>query len=165
MTVKNVNNIQKTIRIPTTYDAIDRLAIGELIVEQIVKRSEDGLDLNGRAFKYAKESEFKGNNLTDTGDMMTLMEVIDTDPGQIVVGYEDIDTIEANQAEGNQIGSYGQDKGNPKIAKPFIGVSEDELELILAKYDQSKPPTPTDVGREAIKSAFLTNLFKDQGLF
>jgi hypothetical protein len=51
-----------------------------------------------------------------------------------------------DKAEGNQIGSYGQSSGNPRKARPFLGLTKADLEQILSKYDleSSTEQTPED---------------------
>ena len=158
MTIRSRNNIQKSISIPSRYDATARARIGELMVQQIRKRTASGVSVNGTAFKYAKNSTHKGDNLTDSGDMMIQLDVLDTRTGAITIGYEDTSSLEANQAEGNSIGSYGG-RPNASIAKPFIGVSNDELDLILSQFDQ-EAPTPRDDDVES----FIAGILNNQGL-
>lgn len=154
-------DIQKTVNLPSKYSEGDRLAIGELIVQQIKNRTRSGLSLNQKAFKYAKDSEFKGNNLEDTGDMLSTLEVISAPAGQVIVGYAS-DQLESRQAHGNTTGSYGKPSGNSSIAKPFVGITSDELELVLAQYGE--PQTPEDQAKTELKEATLKNIFSNQGL-
>ncbi len=161
MAIRSVSNIRKTIVIPGTYDESDRKAIGDMIIDRIKKRTEAGIDVNGKPFKYAKDSEFKGNNLSDSGDTMEMLEVLDTGvKGHIVIGYQDTTSLEANVAEGQQINIQSQGK----YAKPFIGVQKKELDLILAKYQKPKKMTDGESVKNQLLDSFVANLLKTQGL-
>ena len=159
MTIKSKNNIQKDISIPDRYSSNDREAIGRLIVERILRRTSNGVSSRGTAFKYVKSSEHSGGNLKDSGDMLAMLEVVSHRGGSIKVGYEDTGSVEANQAEGNQIGSYGGSAKSSR-AKPFIGISNDELDLILEAYDQTSRSDRED----NVTDSFITNILSNQGL-
>ncbi len=160
MTIKSKNNIQKSISIPSKYDSSARARIGELMLDQILKRTKAGVSTNGTAFKYVKGSPHVGHNLKESGDMLIELDVVNTTSGSITVGYANTSTLEANQAEGNQIGSYGG-SANSSVAKPFIGISNDELDLILNKYDQEVSSSPTE---EGITESFISSILSRQGL-
>ena len=161
MTIKSKSNIQKSISIPSKYDSSARARIGELMLDQILKRTKAGVSTNGTAFRYSKSSSHKGYNLKDSGDMLTELEVVTSSSGSITVGYANITTIEANQAEGNQIGSYGG-SANSAVAKPFIGISNDELDLILSKYDQEA--SSSGLTEEGITNSFINSILSNQGI-
>jgi len=160
MTIKSKSNVQKDISIPSKYDSGDREIIGRMIIERILQRTSGGIDSNGRAFRYVKGSEHKGHNLKETGDMLDELGVVSHSQGVITIGYRDTGSIEANQAEGQQIGTYGQSSSNSSIAKPFIGVSNEELAIILARYDQTKPSEE----QEEITRGFISRFLKKQGI-
>jgi hypothetical protein len=128
------------------------------MVQQIRRRTANGISVNGTAFKYAKTSTHRGDNLKDSGDMLIQLDVITTQTGAITIGYADTSSLEANQAEGNSIGSYGGTP-RPSVAKPFIGVSNDELDLILNQFDQETPPV-----RDDDVESFIAGILNNQGL-
>lgn len=130
-----------------------RRRLAELSVERIRTRSANGVDARGRTFSYAPNSEFVGNNLTLTGDMMTMLEVISTDSG-IVLGYEDMESLETLQAENHQNAvTY-----NPQWRKPFIGLTEEDKELLLSQVEQEEPSIP-----DSFVEMFISKLFGNQG--
>ena len=158
MTIQSRNNIQKTIAIPNKYDGAARDRIGQMMVQKIKDRTASGISANGTAFKYAKKSPHRGNNLSDSGDMLAMLEVVSHTQGAITVGYKDITSIEANQAEGISIGTYGNDDPNPALAKPFIGISSEELDLILNRVDQELPKPSLSQQEQALIDNILRNL-------
>ncbi len=118
--------------------------------------------------------------------MLTMLEVISTTKGAIVIGYVDIESVEAAQAAGNTLGSYGKTP-DPKKAKPFINITDEEKDLILAKNRQEisaeeaavkdisesffaktettvTPKTTTSYQTTDIETSFISNLFKTQGI-
>lgn len=151
-------DVQKRISIPDQYDASARQQIGQLMVEQIRKRTANGISADGTAFRYAKKSPHKGDNLKDSGDMLIELEVVSHQPGSITIGYSNVDSIEAAQASGNQRGTYGSSTPNPALAKPFIGISSDELDLILEKVKQEAPRPTINELEESFISSILNNL-------
>jgi len=139
-----VANIQTKIKIPKSIPEEDLEDLGADIVEFIRQRTESGKDEDGRAFpryseSYKKSLDFKiagkgGKvNLTLSGDMLQALEVLQTKPGEIKIGYNKGDD-EAGRAEGNILGSYGGDE-NPSKARRFLGISEKDLNKILKKYE------------------------------
>lgn len=138
-----LSNIQTTIAIPINFskDQIDLVA--RAIIDKIQSNTKDGISRYGTKFpKYSKEYkeslDFKNAGKTSsvdlelTGDMMASLEVISSKPGQITIGYK-ASHPDADKVEGNQIGSYGQPDPNPAKARPFIGLPQDDIDLIIAK--------------------------------
>lgn len=167
-----LKNIQKNIPIPSSYTKAQREMIGNLIIEQIKKRTSQGKDVNGIGFKkyepeYADEKGSSKVNLDLTGDMLSELEVISDKVGEVRIGIPK-DSEVAGQAEGNFIGSYGSKKPNPKKARPILGVSQKELDIIYAKVDQSTPKEASQASQvSTLASRLADSLFggmiKDQG--
>lgn len=136
---------QFRVEIPEEYKGEVREAIGAEILAHIRERTLKGIDVDGKKFpKYSKAYENSVNfraagkskgkvDLTLSGDMLAYLEVVKESEGELVVGYSD-DSSQAGKAEGNQIGSYGKDKGDPSKARRFIGISKDAVQKILSKY-------------------------------
>lgn len=131
------------IQIPKTYKPNEREAIAIDVVEFIRERTKRGLDKNNEKFpgyskSYKKSIDFKvaGKsstvNLTLTGDMLDLLDVLNTQSGKIVVGYEKGDEING-KVEGNRLGTYGQSKSTGK-KRDFLGITKKDLKTILEKY-------------------------------
>jgi hypothetical protein len=144
------SDVQFKVSIPKGYTLQQRQEIAQLIINKIIERCDNGLDKNNRSFKYAPDSKFDGNNLTYTGAMLTDgLQLIATTQNSITIGYEP-DTFEADKAAGNNLGTYGKDTPSA-YAKPFLGISDDDLELILAQID---PDTIVD---DTKVSSFIKN--------
>lgn len=137
-------NVQVVVKIPKYFGERERIAIAAEVIDFIRNRTESGKDINHNAFKkysksYKDSLNFKVGdktgkvNLSLSGDMLAAMTLVDHKPGAIVVGYDTSDP-EADIAEGNQIGSYGQPNANPSKARKFIGINPDDLKKILNKF-------------------------------
>jgi hypothetical protein len=112
--------------------------IGQSMIDLIISRTEKRKDVNGKALKspysdsYAKSSIFKEYgksknkvNMTLTGDMLSSIEVLESDSSQIVIGFND-PTQEAKAANHNQ--------GITVPERPFFGVNDKELKKIKSKF-------------------------------
>jgi len=136
---------KKRINIPDNFDATARELIGQKIVDRVLERTAEGLDINGNKFKsysdgYANSLEFKiagksknDVNLRLTGDTLDSLSVLEHGPGYILVGYNE-GTAENDKA----FWSEAQDK---EVKRNFLGVSPNELELIIAEVQSSQPRT------------------------
>lgn len=137
-----------TIPLPDGYTKADRKRIAEDIVEMIrdrtvlgfgVKPGRGGLsrlyDFPDYSPKYEKWKGQKRVDLTLSGDMLDELQVLNVGADGVTVGFKRGKTND--KAEGNQLGSYGGDP-NPRKARSFLGVTRDELEAILAGYDEPK---------------------------
>lgn len=122
--------------------------MADLIIERIVERTNQGKNVNGKAFpKYSKEymdsldfknagkSESGTVNLQLSGDMLAAIKLLSNSKTSLVIGFEK-GSEENAKADGNIRGTYGSDKPNPKKARPFLGISKDELSEIV-KYVKS----------------------------
>lgn len=133
---------QFSIELPE-YSFAEREAIALEVIDRIVERTKAGKDKNGNAFapysKDYKESENfkiagKSNkvNLELSGDMLDGLEIIENRDGRVVIGYGTHNS-EGGKAEGNILGTYGQEKQvGPK--RDFLGIQEKELDAILDRY-------------------------------
>jgi hypothetical protein len=128
------------------FSVEEREAIAVEIIDKIRDRTKDGKDKRGNAFApYSKEYKNSQNfsiagkdskvNLTLSGDMLDSMEIISNSAGKVVIGYGP-DNNEQGKAEGNILGTYGQDhKVAPK--RDFLGISARELKEITDKYKRN----------------------------
>ena len=156
-------NVQTVFNIPSSWDASQRDYAAQLIIEKIQANTTKGLDKNGNAFpKYSSEYKHsidfhnadKSNrvDLQLTGDMLNSIEVIQSIPGKLVIGYPTGSKM-AGQVEGNQIGSYGN-KPNENHARPFLGLPKEQLDLIIAKVNSLTPEQQTS-------NDFMNNLLNN----
>lgn len=133
---------QFSIELPE-YSYEEREAIAMDVIDQIIERTKSGKDKNGNSFagysdEYKASQNFKiagkSNkvNLELSGDMLDGLEIIENRDGRVVIGYGTHNS-EGGKAEGNILGTYGQEKQvGPK--RDFLGIQEKELDAILAKY-------------------------------
>jgi len=127
--------------LPSGMSKTQRDAIADAIIEYIRSRSEAGIANNGNPFpKYSKEYikslDFKiaGKkknkvNLTLSGDMLAAIQVLKDRRDRLTIGFKK-GTEEADKAEGNQLGTYGQPSPISGKARPFLGfVGEERKKL------------------------------------
>jgi hypothetical protein len=142
------------IPIGTGFTPAQRRRIAEDLIEVMISRSEDGVGVYGdpnnpkslkrRSFPgysdtYINSLDFKiagkspGNvNLTLSGDMLVAIDLLEDRGNKLVIGFE-AGSEENARADGNIRGAYGG-APNPRKARPFLGVTADELDSVLKKY-------------------------------
>lgn len=164
-----ITNIQKIFQVPTSFTHEMKKYAAQLIVQKIKNNTKKGISADGSPFpKYSKsykesldfENAEKTSkvNLELTGDMIASLDVISIDKASVTIGYSK-DSEFAGQVEGNQIGSYGQDSGNSKVARPFIGLPSSELKDILdrVQLEMSTPESQFEVSTTINKQERLVN--------
>lgn len=129
---------QKTrISIDSDLDPSERTELAEEIIEFIRDRSQRGIGTKGRFPKYSKAYRLKKGqsnvDLTLSSEMLESIELLSHQKGSLLIGFKNGTSVNA-KAEGNQIGSYGRSP-NPAKARPFLGLSEGELDLIMERLD------------------------------
>lgn len=134
---------KKRIDLPKDFDETDRTLAAQLIIEQIVERTADNRDVNGKRFpnyssSYANSLDFKiagkskgDPNLRLSGDMLDSIQLLDNKPGYITIGYNE-GTPENDKAAWAETTDNG-------VARRFLGVSDSELEIIVAKVKTDRP--------------------------
>lgn len=137
------------IELPEGYSAEDRARIAEDIIQFIKDRCEAGVGVrpHGNHFRtydfpgYTKAYEkFKGSSRVDLvldDQMLADMRVLSIGRNSVTIGYE-AGSDENDKAEGNQTGSYGQPKPNPKKARRFLGMTTEEINAVLAVYEKER---------------------------
>lgn len=143
------------IEIPDDLDPSQRTELGKAVVEFIRQRTESGVGVKetGRGFRnvnfppyskaYLESLDFKvaGKsktpvNLTLSGDMLIALDVLGHKRGELTIGFEK-GTPENDRAEGNILGSYGGSP-NPRKARNFLGISDEDLNQVLGETIGSK---------------------------
>ena len=133
------------IKIPEGFDAEERQEIGAAMIDMIRDRCAQGEGVRpaGKSFKtysfpdYSKSyADFKGSTNVDlvlTSEMLTEIQVLSTKNDSVLIGFQNGSKANA-KAEGNQLGSYGGTP-RPKKARRFLGITDDELDAILAGFE------------------------------
>jgi len=133
------------VSIPKRYTPDERRAIAQEIVEMIRKRTADGKDRRSNPFPnyslaYRQSLDFKNAgksasavNLTLSGDMLGALDVLSEKPGAVMIGFQN-GTEENARADGNIRGTYGQPSPIPGKRRDFLGLTQAELKMILARY-------------------------------
>lgn len=153
--------IREKIKIPKTIKPAQRQQIAQTIVEHIVNRSAAGYDKNNEKFvKYSEGYAKKkgvGRSEVDlilTGEMMESLQVLSTKSGEITIGFDKSDEELNGKAEGNILGSYGGDP-DPGKARDFLGISEDELDILISETDEEV----TDEDIQEISRQIIDEIF------
>ena len=142
------------IEIPKDYGPAARQAIATDIIDHIIKRSLNGQDVDNKSFpaysasyaggidpktgiKHKPSLDFKNAgkskgkvNLKLSFEMLNSLHLRNHSNGNLRIG---VYGANAKKAEGNETGSYGGSP-NSKKERKFIGISKDDLKVILAKY-------------------------------
>jgi hypothetical protein len=137
--------VQKTIQIPngSRYSREEKIAIANEILIYIRERSLKGKDKDESDFptyskEYMNSLDFKNvktgkkPNLTLSGDMLAAMDIIAVEGSKVTIGYNEGDP-EADRAEGNIRGTYGQSRGSKDKARNFLGIRPDILKALVDK--------------------------------
>jgi hypothetical protein len=162
------SNYQFVIKdLPSDYSLSELKAIGQDFIDHIIKRTQEGKGVNSKKWKgsqankysesYKKSLEFNIGgknkngpvNLELSGDMLSMLEVVDVKKGKIVIGYDGSDSKLTGKVEGNRIGSYGGDP-NPKKARDFLEIGRDDKKEVLKNY-------PIDDKQERLERTRLMN--------
>jgi len=82
--------------------------------------------------EYAKKKRTSVSNvdLVLTAEMFNEMKKLRDDSKSITIGFEAGTDVNA-KAEGNQIGSYGKPRGDPRKARPFLGITKKDASEII----------------------------------
>jgi hypothetical protein len=133
-----------TVDVPRGLSDADREVLADDIIEFIRDRTQKGLswrnrDLPGYSDSYANSLNFRiaGKSkdkvdLTQSGDMLGALTLLDTEDGKITIGFEK-DSQENAIADGNIRGTYGHAKPiGPK--RDFLGITKKDLSRILDNF-------------------------------
>lgn len=123
----------KTILLPREHNSVTRMAIGQEIINFIVRRTGDGIGVDGRPFPgYAKSYDKPGIvDLEESGQMMDGLTILAQGPGFVTIGYE--------SGEANDKAAWIQRPRGQKLGKQppreFLGISARDLNRILADFE------------------------------
>jgi hypothetical protein len=124
-------------------------AIGQAIIDFIRDRTESGVDVAGKRFdSYSKDYKdsdaFKAYgktnkvNLSQTGDMLQLMDIVNSDGNTIKIGWED--TVENAKA-------YNHNIGDTVKKRQFFGVTSEDIKKLSKEF---KPDLKNSKNDQAI---------------
>lgn len=153
--------IQTTFQVPISLDYQQRKDLAELIIQEIQSRTSDGINEKDKAFpdyskEYINSLDYKiagkdGTvNLQLSGDMMASIKLITHTPGRITIGFEEGDP-NAEKAEGNILGTYGQPKPIKGKARPFLDLPDYILQKLIDQVDSGQAQARLDAQRELNK--------------
>lgn len=128
-------NQSKIILIPGGYPASTRQQIGQDIIDKIKRRTAQGLDENNNIFApYSPDYDKSGTvNLKVSGDMLAGLKVLSTGDGFIRIGF---DSTRSNDKAAYIQQPRGQKVGRQPIRR-FVGISQQDLNIILERYPRS----------------------------
>jgi hypothetical protein len=142
-----------------------RQAVGQEILDIIKNRTDGGVSWDGKQFKnysemYAESLEFQAAgkekdepNLTLTGDMLGLMDVIEEDKATIKIGWED--ASEAQKAHGHISGNVG-------VKRDFLGLNAKEIEMIRNRFDDVIREAKAETGPARPSTTTLASIIEGQ---
>ena len=153
--VSQTIDLKKVLGIDLTDYPEVKKAIGQAIIDLMVSRTEDGLDVNGKKFaKYSNEYKeslpFKAFgktakvNLTQAGDMLSLIDILDDSGNKLKIGWAD----ETENAK-----AYNHNTGDTVPKRQFFGITDEDLRKIT---DEFKP----DLKKSQSDTAILNKLNK-----
>ena len=171
------NNVEQTIDLEELFGVSFKNApalkeaIGQKIIDKIVKRTEAGKAIGGKvnlkkpySKAYVKSTEFKAHgkskskiNMKLTGDMLGLMDIKKQTGNTITIGWD--------KSDGQDGKAYNHTVGDTVPKRPFFGLSSKELNDIK-KENKSDVKDALEVKQDEGKSAFnsfVLGLIKDVG--
>jgi len=138
---------QVKIKLPKTIKPKERVALADVLLTHIVTRTLNGEDKNNKKFKNYTEkyADIKGVDISDVdltldGEMLEALELVSHKSGEITIGYKDPSDELAGKVEGNRRGTYGQSKPISGKARDFLGITQDDLNLIIDAYEVEGEP-------------------------
>lgn len=140
---------QLTLKVPKHFTSEMRSDVAEKVMEFIIDRSKKGYNVNGRDWsgkageyteEYAKRkgvSEGGPVDLSLSHDMLDGMRYFPSlsPSGQITVGYQKGTKLE-RKAEGNILGTYGQQSPIAGKARPFLDILQRDLQKIVREVER-----------------------------
>lgn len=125
--------LTKTIIIPSEHNKGEREVIGQEIIDFIVRRTGDGLDVNNRPFAGYRPSYDKPGivDLEETGQMLGGLSVVSHGPGYITIGFEG----QAANDKAVWIQEPTGQKAGKQPPREFLGISAKDLNRILKSFE------------------------------
>ena len=169
MAAKKIHRIR--IDLPPEYNRQEREAIADDVLEFIRERTEKGKDKNNKNFPGYSESYReslaykvgKGRsgkvNLTLSGDMLAAMDLKKQGKGYIEIGFSS--GSENDKAEGNILGTYGNQTPLPKKQRDFLGIKPAELKKILKDHKAEATIAAKEAAAKAARAIEIEEVSKE----
>jgi hypothetical protein len=115
-----------------------REAFGQAVIDLMKERTERGVDIKGKPFKayspqYVKSLDFAAAgksknkiNMTLSGDMLGLLDVVENKKSEIKIGWGSDETENAK--------AYNHNEGDTLPKRAFFGVTEKELQKLAETF-------------------------------
>lgn len=112
-------------------------AIGQAAIDKIVKRTEDGVDVNGASLKkyaksYIESDDFKAwgksageVNMTLSGQMLGTLDVLASDGNSVTIGWS---------GGSESAKAYNHNVGDTVTKRPFFGLSASDLDELKQQF-------------------------------
>lgn len=128
-------NQSRIVFIPEGYPPQVREQIGRDIVDKIKRRTAQGLDVNNGLFAgYSPNYDKRGTvNLRVSGDMLAGLTVLSHGDGFVRIGFD-------SQGANDKAAFIQQPRGEKVGRQPvrqFVGISQQDLNIILERYPRS----------------------------
>jgi len=127
--------------LPQPIKQKDKSNFERVVYDLIVARTLAGYDKDNAKFKkYTKgyaDKKGVGVNEVDLvldGEMLDSLKV-KVNGDKLEIGYPRVSKELAGKVEGNILGTYGQDDPIPGKARDFLGLSDDDLEILMDSYE------------------------------
>lgn len=158
--------LKKRISIPKSLSNEARNALAENIIQFIKDRTANNKDVEGKKFhkysdSYIASPDFKNAgksandvNLRLTDEMMESIELIDQGSGYITIGFK-----ENTNANNKGVWAQRSDNGPSRM---FLGISDKDLEKVLAKTQLEVPSTNSALSTAA--NSLTESILKRFGL-
>lgn len=119
-----------------------RNQIADAIVTHIVGRTMAGLDKNDKRFaRYTeKYADDKGVGVSEvdlllSGEMLDELRPLKVTADGVEIGYSGSKAL-IGKVEGNILGTYGQPNPIPGKARDFLGIQDDDVDVIISAYQE-----------------------------
>lgn len=149
------------INVPQELSSVQRQAIGLDVIQFIIERTKNGLDINNNPFAEYKQSykntlDYKiGHaasdkvNLTLSGEMLGTIRIISHGTGFIKLGFEDSEAAKKAQWVSSPTGQ----KAGKQSPRRFFGISQKDLNKIINTYKSNERALATAQTKEVADKA------------
>jgi len=137
-------------------DVFLKESIGQALIDEMVRRTQDGNDLKGKPFKgyssayMTKTGKTNPPDLTLTGDMLDSLDVINVSGSKVKIGFNQSDVIPR---------AFNHNTGDTLPKREFFGIMREELNTVINDWKREVNRTKV---REEVTGDVLTPGFRDK---